>query len=201
MGTGAKMIIFDVGANDGGHTNKFLAQEGALVYAFEPTIELQNQLQKKFKNNNNFFLIPAAVDIENGFRYFNVAGTKDWGCSSLHEFTDNIDQLWPNRPDFHFTDRYKVLTLRLDTFCVLHNITQIDFLHIDAQGNDFNVLKSLGEKINLVQSGECEAALKVNLYKDTNNDAYEIKKWLEDKGFTVSFEDQHQEVNIIFRRL
>ncbi len=194
------MIIFDVGANNGGHTNKFLSRGDVKVYAFEPTLELQSYLQNKFKNNDNFFLIPNAVDIVNGFKYFNVAGTNDWGCSSLYEFADDIDKIWPNRPDFHFTDRYKVVTIRLDTFCVIHNINQIDFLHIDAQGNDFNVLKSLGDKINLVKAGECEAAYKVNLYKGAKNNANEIKEWLEEKGFIVSFEDAHQEVNISFRR-
>lgn len=192
--------IIEVGANDGGHTNAFLSDNDSVVYSFEPTVELQLHLQSRFKNYSNFNLVSAAVDIVNGFKYFNIAGSGDWGCSSLFDFSDNIEILWPDRPDFKTTDRYKVMTIRLDTFCDLYNIVKIDYLHIDAQGNDFNVLKSLGDKINLVQEGQCEAALGVNLYKNTENNAFEIQKWLEEHGFHVQFENPHQEVNINFKR-
>ncbi|NDA03128.1 MAG: recombinase RecA [Burkholderiaceae bacterium] len=63
---------------------------------------------------------------------------------------------------------------------VIDNIEQIDYLHIDAQGNDFNVLKSLGDKISIVVEGNIEAADKVDLYKGIDNRADDIRNYLID---------------------
>jgi FkbM family methyltransferase len=180
-------IVIEVGANHGSDTIDFLKYENNIVYAFEPTVELQLELQQKFKGYDNFHLIPMAVDITNGFKWFNIAGQDgcDWGCSSLHEFSSDIGQTWGDRWDFKFTDRYKVMTIRLDTFLNLYNIDKIDYLWIDAQGNDFNVLQSLGDKLNVVREGKCEAALGVKLYDNIDNHVENVKPWLESNLFNV----------------
>ena len=178
--------IIEVGANLGTDTIKFLEHPDNIVYAFEPTVELQSILQSKFKDYPNFNLIPAAVDLTNSFKWFNVAGSADWGCSSLHEFQDDLENKWPDRPDFHTTHRYKVMTLRLDTFIQNYNIPRIDYLWIDAQGNDFNVLKSLGNCIDRVEQGKCEASLITDLYKNTDNRADDLELWLQKANFGTS---------------
>lgn len=194
-------IIVEVGANKGTDTARFLSDPENIVYCFEPTVELQMELQNRFKNNNNFHLIPAAVHIENGFQWFNIAGTADWGCSSLYEWTEGIQQIIPGRPDFHFTNRYKVMTMRLDTFVTLYNINHIDYLWIDAQGNDFKVLQSLGEKINIVKEGKCEASIDIELYKtNKENDSATIKDWMEHQGFQCSIDHWGAEVDVHFKR-
>ena len=99
-----------------------------------------------------------AVDIKNSFQTFNIAGQWDWGCSSLYEFSDDIESKWPNRPDFKKTHSYTVPTITLYDFCNLYGIDKIDFLHIDAQGSDYNVLLSLKDKISIVKEGTIEVA-------------------------------------------
>jgi FkbM family methyltransferase len=178
--------IIEVGANDGTHTLGFLTQENTEVISFEPTPELILHLRTRFKNFNNFTLYPAAVSSINGWAEFNIAGTADWGCSSLHKFNKNVHNEWPNRPDFHFTDKCLVPTIRLDYIVEKHNINAIDYLHIDAQGHDFEVLKSLDKYISIVKKGVCEAAHKVNLYENVNNSSNEIMGWLKEHDFTCS---------------
>lgn len=178
--------VLEVGANKGTDTARWLRDRDNLVYAFEPTPELCTELWNKFSHDENFFLIPAAVDIENAWKIFNVAGQKDWGCSSLHEFSDDLNVTWPNRSDFKVTKKINVMCTRLDTFIKNYNIGTIDYLWIDAQGNDFNVLKSLGKYIKNVQSGKCEVSYTVELYKNTDNTINSVKPWLESNGFTVT---------------
>ena len=129
-----------------------------------------------------------------------MEGAADWGCSSLYEFSDNISELWPGRPDFAKTHEYYVPTITLYDFCKLFKIENIDFLWIDTQGNDFNVLLSLGDKINCVKQGKCEVADKVELYKNTNNLKESVKLWLESKGFDVSVDSYHYEADLNFVR-
>jgi len=192
-------IVIEVGANQGFDTLK-LAENGATVYAFEPTRELVPTLWKKFKKHKNIMLLPLAIDSKNGFKKFNVAGQRDWGCSSFYEFSDDIDKKWPDRPDFKFTHSYEVPTITLFDFCKIYKIEKIDYLWIDTQGNDFNVLKSLGSKISIVKAGQCEVAGTTELYKNTGNRETVVLNWLIENGFEVSQNNINKEVDLYFKR-
>ncbi|CAB4124319.1 fkbM_fam, methyltransferase, FkbM family [uncultured Caudovirales phage] len=195
-------IIIEVGANKGTDTENFLKDSNNQVFAFEPTPELHLELKNKFKNLENYYPVPLAVDVDNGWTWFNIAGSGDWGCSSIYNFNPNIHQEWQDRPDFKVTDRCRVQTTRLDTFMETYNIPGIDYLWIDAQGNDFRVLQSLGDKIHLVKEGKCEAAHTVNLYSEVDNTEYSIVSWLTDKGFECMLHRYNgKETDIHFRKL
>jgi FkbM family methyltransferase len=178
-------IIVEVGANKGTDTEEWVKDPNNTVYCFEPTPELCSLLWEKFSTFPNFHLFPGAVDVENAWRVFNIAGQKDWGCSSLHTFNENINELWSGRADFKFTKSVNTFCIRLDSFLEMSNIETVDYLWIDAQGNDWNVLKSLGKRIDSVKEGKCEVSYTVNLY-NTDNTLENVKPWLEKRGFVVS---------------
>ena len=198
-------IKIEVGANTGRDT-RILAEDGSIVYAFEPTKELLAQhLYPLSVQNPNIRPLPFAVDIENGFKTFNVAAQSDWGCSSLYEFSDDIHEKWKGRTDFKKTHSYVVPTITLYDFCNLYNIVFIDYLHIDAQGADFNVLLSLKDKIQFVKEGVVEASAAVDLYKGVNNRIEHIRNFLISHGFTILSEKPNDvvgaEVNIHFKKI
>jgi FkbM family methyltransferase len=161
-----KKIIFDVGANNG-RTFYRNAVQGDVVYAFEPTPELARYIRDWVSKENvpNFNLYELAVSDVEGIQTLNISGQGDWGCTSLHEYTDNINSIWPGRSDFNVTHKVDVKVIRLDNFIKDNNIEQIDYLHIDTQGNDYNVLLSLGDKHHIVKEGVVEVPNKVHLYK------------------------------------
>jgi FkbM family methyltransferase len=195
--------VFEVGMNQGTDTPGYLTQSDMVLYGFEPTIELVKTLNEKFGWDERVKIVPLAVDVENRFTTFNVAGWQDWGCSSLNEFTDGVKERW-NGFDFHFTGKQSVMTIRLDNFIEMHGITNIDYLHVDAQGSDFNVLKSLGRYIDIVQAGQVEVSYNVPLYKGVDNSYDSVSKWLTEMGFVYDVEYDHPEfkteANIKFRR-
>ena len=200
--------IIEVGANRGVDTENWIKDQNNQIYAIEPTPQLCSTLWDKFSKYNNFHLIQAAIDLDNGWKKFNIAGQGDWGCSSLYEFNDDLEKNWPGRTDFVVTDKINVLCLRLDTLLKISNIKHVDYLWVDAQGNDFRVLQSLGDKIYNVNQGRCEVAYNVELYKGTDNRIDIVKPWLESKGFTVTVEPdrmnkvdkQHKECDLVFTR-
>lgn len=200
-----KKIIINVGANQGDAFNKFV-DNNTIIYAFEPTHELLSKyLYPKSENNSNIIIIPFAVDIENTFKIFNISGQSDWGCSSLYEFSDDIEDKWPNRTDFKKTHSYIVPTITLYDFCEIYKIDKIDYLLIDAQGSDFNVLKSLKDKINIVEEGVIEASNNVDLYKNVNNRIEDIREYLISNGFIITNEITNDvidaEINVFFKRI
>lgn len=195
--------IVEVGANWGGDTEKFVKQKGTVVYAFEPTPELFNHLSNTYSSYSNVTILPYAVDEEEGEAVFNIAGTGDWGCSSLYTFDPEIHQKWDDRPDFHFTDQVTVEKKRLDNFIEEYNIETIDYLWIDAQGNDFRVIKSLGDKISIVREGKCEGAYTVDLYTNTDNHVNDIVAFLVEKGFDCKIvpDNVGKEADVHFKRV
>lgn len=197
--------IIEIGANRGTDTQRLLASNpDALIYAFEPTHELLvNCLWPLAEQNERLNVIPFAVDINNGFTKFKIAGQSDWGCSSLYDFADDIHTKWPDRSDFKKTHEYTVPTITMYDFCQLYGIDTIDYLHIDTQGNDFNCLLSFKDCIKNVKAGICEVAGKTELYKNTNNTYTNVRPWLIEQGFTVKDNgnptDIH-EIDLIFHR-
>jgi len=182
-----KKIYVEVGSNTGTDTQRFV-NDDSIVYCFEPSMELSFNLWERYKHHDNVIVLPFAIDIENSIKKFNVAGTSNWGCSSLNNFDSNIAHKWPGRHDFMFTHSYVVPTITLYDFINLYNIEHIDYLWIDAQGHDFNVIKSLKDKINIVKEGRCEAAHNVTLYEGVNNNYQDIIDYLSNFGFESEIE-------------
>tara|TARA_B100001057_G_C22548996_1_gene832663 strand:- start:109 stop:837 length:729 start_codon:yes stop_codon:yes gene_type:complete len=176
-------VVIEVGGNFGTDTFAFI-KKGYDVFCFEPVPELCVVLQKNFSKYKNFHLIQMAVDTKENFRNFNISKATDWGVSSLYNFQRNINKKWKNRPDFFFEEKIQVPTIRLDTFMKIYKLKKnITYLWIDAQGNDLNVLKSLGNFIYHVKNGKCEASLKTILYSKNKNTFKNVNNFLLKKKF------------------
>ena len=199
-------VIIEVGANEGQDTVEFLKQ-GKKVYCFEPIPNHAKNLWDRFGKDPNFHLMTIAIDLENGYRKFNIEERADWGCSSLHDVSEK------NPNGINFTSHIEnVMCMRLDTFMDLYKIDQIDYLHVDTQGNDFRVLQSLGNYIDRVEEGVAEVSKKEKYYNVDDNTVDIVKPWLESKGFIVDVVDdgigkEHtgahpngNEANLFFKR-
>ena len=93
-------IYFDVGANDGRTSLPMAGDPDWIVYAFEPTPELADQLRARARVCTNYHVIQKAVSDAPGQAKFNVAGLGDWGTSSLLHFNDDISTTWEGTNGF-----------------------------------------------------------------------------------------------------
>lgn len=160
-------VVFDVGANDGGDTLDMARNDpDTIVYAFEPTPQLAEKLRSY--NLPNYVVIEKAVSNYEGMTQFHVSENGDWGTSSMNKFNDNLEKTWPGREDFKVTKTIDVEVTTLRKFIIDNNIQSIDYLHIDAQGQDLEVLIGLKEKLKIVKKGVVEMPLThaQKLYKD-----------------------------------
>lgn len=213
--------IFDVGANDGKSgidIKKQIAEQTKIkeseikIVAFEPHPEFIKIKQNDY--GENYILVEKAVSDTEGFFpfYFCNAG----GASSLCKFkTDDVlDQIWSGREDVKYArEKIFVEVVRLDSFIEDYNknnpnekIENILFLHVDAQGKDLNVLKSLGDHLNNVNNGAIEVARDETtaIYEDQQSFISNASQFLTNNGFVVSKpqpNDSHfNEFNIFFAR-
>lgn len=205
--------LFDIGANNGDQWFNTLTQDqdNNFVYMFEPTPYLCSIIKSKYQNLKNWVLIEKAVSNFEGKTTFNIAGHSDWGCSSLFEFSEDLIETWPNKSrcspngDFHFTDKLEIDVITLNSFLKSNpQIDKIDYLHIDAQGSDLNILKGASDYLNKIQKGSMEASCVAKLYKGSV-EKNECIEWLKLNGFKIDFfigdENYGDEIDIIFSRI
>jgi FkbM family methyltransferase len=196
------LTIFDVGANNGASFFGVAHLPWVKVYAFEPTPEMLPNLRSIASRLPNYQVIPKAVGELPGLTSFNVAGAGDWGCSSLLEFSAGLEHTWPGRDDLRVTQQIQVEVIRLDDFITANRIKRIDFLHVDTQGTDLGVLRSLGKEMHRVKAGCIEApqSAAVKLYQQQHT-LEEALEFLTQNGFRVYRKQfQQNEVNLFFER-
>lgn len=200
-------IFFDVGANDGSSMFDYTNDPSNVVYAFEPTKELAAKLRERGSNRPNYVVVEKAVADYCGTSTFYISGQADWGCSSLNNFSENLDKTWPGRTDFKVTDSYEVEVITLKDFVEANSITQIDYLHVDVQGKDLEVLMGLGDKLSIVKEGviEMPTSHETKLYKDQKYLESDAINFLEKAGFQILNVEPNDafrnEVNVRFKRL
>ena len=200
--------MFDVGANWGTDSLDFIRNNNDWVcFAFEPTPQLFEHLVNASANfKDRYFVYPYAISDFVGKANFNVAGQSDWGCSSLLEFSDNLDKTWPGRTDFVVTENIEVDVISLKYFIenIVPNIKieKIDRFHCDTQGNDLKVLKGMAEYVSIIQHGVIEVpqSTEVMLYKNQHS-FEEAVEFLQNNGFKISnINSQQNELNLCFDR-
>ena len=182
-----KKIFFDVGSNNGNWSRNIAQTPNSLVYAFEPIpFLLEKFLYPLEKQFDNIKVIPKAVGISNGLVDFYIAGQADWGCSSIHKFSDDLNTTWPGRGDFKVTEEIQVESITMKNFVEDNDIQKIDFFHCDTQGNDLNVLMSFGDKLSIIEEGEIEVFAQSPLYNKINNSRESCQAFLEENGYRVT---------------
>lgn len=186
-----KRIGFDVGACFGESIFKFDGFDE--IYCFEPSPYPFPYLVQNTQNDPRIKCFQLAISDENGMKDFHLHDY--FGYSSLleidqsGEFAEHCHQY---DPGFDFVmSTLQVESKRLDNFMIENNIDHIDFLKVDTQGNDFNVIKSLGDMITTVDNIEMEIQLKP-LYKETPTKD-EVIDFMNMKGFLLMEEKANNE--------
>jgi FkbM family methyltransferase len=140
-----KVIIFDVGANVGEYSLQIAEEVGekAKIFAFEPSQETFQFLKHKTSsfNVNCFNLALGSNDEIKSFYY-------DSESSTLASFFDHNESLK--------SKKLEILVKKLDSFCDENGISHINFLKIDVEGFEYEVLNGAQKmleqnKIDLIQ--------------------------------------------------
>jgi len=127
-------VYFDVGFNMG-EWSKYLSKKNcdAKIYAFDPNPEVIRLFKSVFKEYPNIELNELALSNSEGILEFYDYGDMN-GCNSLS--ARDVDFYKSIEPEI-----YNVKVGTLDKWCQKNNIKKINFLKIDAEGSDLNILE------------------------------------------------------------
>lgn len=128
-----KLILFDVGSNLGSFINYFIKHSSTKnleIHSFEPNKEMIKIQEKKFRNYNIHFNESA---LGNKVGYENLYISKISSQSTLKDKSSSNEKLT--------VVKNKVGVDTLDKYTDRLNIEKIDFLKIDCEGTDLEVLQ------------------------------------------------------------
>lgn len=181
-------IIIDIGASNLFFSNKLAKKNPKTkIIAIDPLIQDE---KKKF---NNIITYKIALDITEKEKNFYIAGNHG-DCSSLLDLdTSKIEK----------SDTITLNTVKLYSLLNKLNFDFIEYIQIDTQGNDLNVLRSCEEFIHKIIYGniECIANKKDSLYKN-QYDLREALNYLNDNNFNIDHiipnNSKSNEFNVFF---
>jgi FkbM family methyltransferase len=177
-------IIVEAGAHKGKDTLDISKTwPKGFVHAFEPVPDIYQKLLKATKKRPNVTCYPIALSDKSGKATLFISGGMSDASSSLLKPEEHMKLF----PDVSFDTLIDVDTLTLDEWAQKYSIKKVDFLWLDLQGMELNVLKSGTGLLKNVRALYTEVSL-VETYK--NAPLYpELKQWLETRGFTVQREE------------
>jgi len=172
--------LFDIGANRGQTAAQFISQfpEAESIHCFEPIQAVFEELKRVTAPFHHVSCHHLAMGMEEKTVRF-TPSPETVRTSLLY-------------PEITSEPTEEVLITRMDTFCVSHNISEIDLLKIDAEGMDLEVLKGAEP---LLQAGKIHSIfVEIGFLKNRVNKGEwvptrvpitDISDYLYDLGFTL----------------
>ncbi|MBS0628577.1 MAG: FkbM family methyltransferase [Verrucomicrobia bacterium] len=178
-------VIVEAGTYDGQDTvelSKLLPE--AQIYTFEPVPELFNKSAKRLESFNNIKIYNHALSDKTGKGTMYLSEQK--GAAGIVSMSSSL--LAPKEhliysPDTLFKNTIEVSTTTIDNWAEENNISTIDVLKLDIQGNELNVLMASPKILSTVKAVLIEVEF-VEAYEGQYL-FEEIKLWMEEWGFEL----------------
>jgi FkbM family methyltransferase len=177
-------IILEAGAHNGSDTEEMARLwPKCTIYAFEPIPKFFDMISQKAHSNDQIKCFKLALSDKNGQAMFYVSSGMSDASSSLLLPKQHLDVC----PTVLFETAIKVQTMTLDSWAEQNNVDHIDFMWLDMQGGEYQMLKSSKKILPTVKVIFTEVSL-CELYQDCPNYP-EFKAWMELQGFKAVEED------------
>lgn len=195
-------VVVEGGAHIGYDTVRFAAEWPAgVVHAFEPVPSLFAQLEQATGELDNVRTHELALGAQDGRTTIHLSG----GDVSAGRSDASSSLLAPKEhlrlhPQILFTEELEVETVTLDSWCRKERIGRVDFLWLDLQGYEMQVLAAATETLAGVRAIHTEVSL-LEMY-DGSTLYPELRAWLAERGFVVAAERlPHPDMgNVLFVR-
>jgi len=130
-------VVFDIGANIGKWSICVLQEKSNIdLHLFEPTPKIYQLLNDTFPFTENIHLNNEAVsdNINNAIPFYNYSDNS--GLSTFHR-RFSVEK----SPTIKQPKVIQVKITTIDHYCLLNGISKINFIKIDTEGNEYNVIK------------------------------------------------------------
>jgi FkbM family methyltransferase len=134
-------VIFDIGANIGTYTSwvaNWSANKNGTVYSFEPQRIIFQMLCANMSINNIFNVHTYEMGLGSKKEKIKINEADYSLLGSFGSFSLNKQ----NTPEYKKTDKQQTIKIdTLDNFVKEHDIQKVDFIKIDAEGMDLDIIE------------------------------------------------------------
>lgn len=165
-------IIFEIGAHTGEDTGRFLEEfKDVKIYCFEPDPRCIKKFKRHIKDDR-CILIEAAIANKDGKTVLSMSsgwptGSIPWLIRFLHldkhylsltkkewDYSSSIKTAISNPKDYPwliFDKKTEVAALKLDSWIKKNNIKFIDFIWVDIQGAERDMIEGAGSTLKIAK--------------------------------------------------
>jgi len=173
--------IVDVGCR-WGITEKFKGLKEAYFIGFDPDEEECNKLQKLSDSQGiNSKFVPYALDSSSKNR--NIYITEEPACSSFYKPISEIYKDYSSLKCITPVKESSISCITLDDWCENNHLDYIDYLKIDVQGAELDVLKGATKVLQSVNILELE--VEFNRLYENQCLFHEVDAYLRKQGFVL----------------
>ena len=184
-------VIFDIGACEGEDSIRYsLLFKTATVYSFEPLPDNYTKCLNNFLkfSNNKIKAFQLALSNNNGVADFFVSsGSPKNAEQSGWNFGNKSSSLFPPESSYkqnewlRFEDQIQVKTQTISSFCKENSVQKIDFIHMDVQGAELNVLQGAEKELASINAIWLEVE-NISMYQGQPL-RKDIEKFMKESGF------------------
>jgi FkbM family methyltransferase len=145
-------IVFDIGANIGIFSLYSICKLAKEIHCFEPGEKQFNAIKNNLSNKFNNLYIN------------NLAVTKNKGTTKFYLSDSSVT----NSTFAKLSDNYiEVETINIETYANNNNILKIDYLKIDCEGGEYEIIEFMNE--NFLRESVDKICLEYHIFEDEDN--------------------------------
>lgn len=133
-----KFRVIDIGARGGAEDHWDYYNDQVTILGFEPDPKECLRLNKRWKNSNKVFY-PVALSNNAGTRDFFI--TKYLASSGFYKPDPKFWSRFPDGKHLAVRKKISIKTTTLDIFSKTERLTSIDFIKLDVEGAELDILK------------------------------------------------------------
>lgn len=176
-------VILEAGGHNGKDTLRIREHwPEADIFVFEPEPVLYAQLVKTTSIFPKIHQHQLALSDRSGKVIFHKSSGRSDASSSLLKPKDHLEA----HPDVYFDEELEVSAVNLDEWSNQNDVKKIDFMWLDMQGHELNMLKGCPQILSSAKAIYSEVSL-IETYEGVA--LYpEFRQFMEDNGFEVFIE-------------
>jgi FkbM family methyltransferase len=174
------IVVVDVGCR-WGFADTWELGDRCRAIGFEPDEDECERLRMHYHDNPSVVIVAQALGAEPGTATLYV--TREPACSSVYEPIDDVVDRHPRLEPQRLAARQRLELVTLDSWCEQHGVDRVDYLKLDTQGSELDVLRGAPRTLERVIAVQTE--VEFNRMYEGQPLFGDVDRFLRDHGFVL----------------
>jgi FkbM family methyltransferase len=175
------IVIVDVGCRWGFADTWEQLGDRCRAIGFEPDEDECERLRGHYHDRPSVEVVGHALGAEPGPATLYI--TREPACSSLYQPSDDVVDRHPRLEPQRLVARQQIELTTLDNWCEHHGVDRVDFIKLDTQGSEFDVLRGAPRALERVTAVQTE--VEFNRMYEGQPLFGDVDRFLRDHGFVL----------------